>query len=80
MMNRNHERWLKDQNKSMNRNIGDSFFWKIFPFIFSLFGLIFLITMGAVTFLAFSCYSGNDPDAMSCFMISERVEVGVRHR
>jgi hypothetical protein len=62
----------------------NSFFSKIFPFIFGGMFLVMLLIMLLVfvagIFLSISCYAGGDPNSMACFMISERVEIGIRHR
>jgi hypothetical protein len=58
----------------------NSFFSKIFPFIFGGMFLVMLLMFVAGIFLSIQCYAGGDPNSMACFMISERVEIGVRHR
>lgn len=58
----------------------NSFFSKIFPFIFGGMFLVMLLMFAAGIYLSISCYTGGDPNSMACFMISERVEIGVRHR
>ena len=58
----------------------NSFFSKIFPFIFGGMFLVMLLMFVAGIFLSIQCYTGGDPNSMACFMISERVEIGVRHR
>ena len=42
--------------------------------------LFTLLTMGLTAYLGFSCYTSNDPNSMACYMMSDRVEVGVRNR
>lgn len=42
--------------------------------------LFTLLTMGLAAFLGVSCYMSNDPNSMACYMMSNRVEVGVRNR
>lgn len=45
--------------------------------------MVFLIIVGvfvAVGYLGYQCYSSNDPNNMACFMMSGRLEVGVRQR
>ena len=61
----------------MHRN---SFFAKIFPFIFGGMFLVMLLMFVAGIFLSIGCYASGDPNSMACFMISERVEIGIRHR
>ena len=42
--------------------------------------LFTLFTMGVAGYLAYACYSSGDPNHMACYMMSDRVEVGVRPR
>lgn len=42
--------------------------------------LFTLLTMALTAYLGFSCYMSNDPNSMACYMMSDRVEVGVRNR
>ncbi len=47
------------------------------------FMLVAVLALGGLAvsgFLAYKCYTGGDPNSMACFMISDRVEVGVRQR
>lgn len=48
--------------------------------MFVVIALLILITMGVTAYLGVSCYMSNDPNSMACYMISDRVEVGVRNR
>lgn len=42
--------------------------------------LFTLLTMALTAYLGVSCYMSNDPNSMACYMMSDRVEVGVRNR
>ena len=39
-----------------------------------------LLTIGLTVYMGLSCYMSNDPNSMACYMMSNRVEVGVRNR
>lgn len=39
-----------------------------------------LLTMGVGVYLGYSCYMSNDPNSMACYIMSDRVELGVRYR
>jgi hypothetical protein len=47
-------------------------------FVFLL--LCIFITMVSGAFLAVQCYVNGDPNHISCFMISDRHEIGIRER
>lgn len=43
----------------------------------------FLLTFAGIVisaYLGYQCYAGGDPNSMACYMVSERVELGIRHR
>lgn len=42
--------------------------------------LFTLLTMALTVYMGLSCYMSNDPNSMACYMMSDRVEVGVRQR
>ena len=42
--------------------------------------LFTLLTIGLTVYMGLSCYTSNDPNSMACYMMSNRVEVGVRNR
>ena len=44
--------------------------------------VIFMVlsTLAVSVFLGVTCYMSNDPNSMACYMMSDRVEVGVRQR
>ena len=62
----------------------DSFFWKVFPVLFGIFfTATFVLILGGfvvTAFLGYDCYRSGDPNSMSCYMMSDRHEVGIRHR
>lgn len=71
---RRHKLQESDFDRSFRRT---SMFMKLW------FVLIAALALGGITvsaFLSYKCYTGGDPNSMACFMISDRVEVGVRQR
>lgn len=47
------------------------------------FSLVLILVLGMFTvtaFLGYKCYTSGNPNDMACFMLSERLEVGVRNR
>lgn len=61
----------------------DRSFRRMNTFIKMWFVLVAVLALGGITvsaFLSYKCYMGGDPNSMACFMISDRVEVGVRQR
>lgn len=42
--------------------------------------LMVLSTLAVSVYLGVTCYRSGDPNSMACFMMSDRVEVGVRQR
>jgi hypothetical protein len=71
---RRHKLMESDFERSFRRT---SMFMKL---AFALIAALVLITMAAGAFLSITCYTSGDPNHMSCYMISDRVEVGVRPR
>lgn len=55
----------------------DWFFKRVFPVFFI--GM-FVVVMAVIAYLAYQCYAGGDPNSMACYMISDRMEIGVRQR
>jgi hypothetical protein len=47
---------------------------------FVLIATLVLVTMTTGAYMGITCYTSGDPNHMACFMISDRVEVGVRAR
>jgi hypothetical protein len=42
--------------------------------------LFTLFTIGLTAYMGLACYTSGDPNSMACYMMSDRVEVGVRPR
>jgi hypothetical protein len=71
---RRHKLQESDFDRSFRRT---SMFMKLwFVMIAALAGI--MMAVGA--YLSITCYTSGDPNHMACFMISDRVEVGVRQR
>ena len=71
---RRHKLQESDFDRSFRRT---SMFMKLaFVLIAALAGI--MMAVGA--YLSITCYTSGDPNSMACFMISDRVEVGVRQR
>ena len=71
---RRHKLQESDFDRSFRRT---SMFMKL---AFVLIATLVLITMATGAYLGITCYTSGDPNHMACFMISDRVEVGVRAR
>jgi hypothetical protein len=71
---RRHKLQESDFDRSFRRT---GLFMKLW---FVLIAALALITMAVGAYLSITCYTSGDPNHMSCYMISDRVEVGVRQR
>lgn len=54
--------------------------FKIFPFFFGLIFCAILAVWGISAYLGYQCYASNDPNSMACYMMSDRLELGIRER
>ncbi len=54
-----------------------------FKMIMAFFVLVFIVVISGIVFtmfMGYQCYASNDPNSTACYMISDRVEVGIRER
>ena len=71
---RRHKLMESDFERSFRRTGMFMKFW------FVLIATLTLTMMAVGAYLSITCYTSGDPNHMACFMISDRVEVGVRER
>lgn len=55
-------------------------FDRMFPLFFGTIFVMVLLTFASAAFLGAQCYFSNDPNSMACYMMSDRVDIGVRSR
>ncbi len=70
------ERW--NRNDDFDRSFRRS--RTMFTVVFALMFTLMVIMLGVGGLLAWDCWSGGDTNRMSCWMISDRVELGIRDR
>lgn len=61
----------------------NGFFTFVSNMIMLVFVLVFVLVIGGFIFsayLGYKCYASGNPNDISCFMISDRHEIGIRNR